>query len=86
DSVHTVTSAYIRELRQLDCKSLRYPQNFRVMVQTGDETLDYRLAAEKFSKAELVIRQVGSHSYDGYAGELPAIEAFLLSRIAESVR
>ena len=67
DSVHTVTPAYIGELRQLYCKTLRYPQNFRVMVQTGDETLDYRLAAEKFSKAELVIRQVGSHSYDGYA-------------------
>ena len=56
------------------------------MVQTGDETLDYRLAAEKFSKAELVIQQGGGHSYDGYAEELPAIEAFLLSRITESVR
>ena len=86
DSVHTVTPAYIGELRKLDFKTLRYPQNCRVMVQTGDETLDYRLAAEKFSKAELVIRQGGSHSYDGYAEELPAIEAFLLSRITESVR
>ena len=43
-------------------------------------------ALAKFSKTELVIRQGGNHSYDGYAGELPAIEAFLLSRIAESVR
>jgi len=85
DSVHTVTPAYIGELIRLDCKTLRYPQNFRVMVQTGDETLDYRLAAERFSKAELVIRQGGSHSYDRYAEELPAIEAFLLSRITESV-
>ena len=55
-------------------------------LQTCDGTLDHRLAAVKFSKTELVIRQAGNHSYDVYAEELPAIEAFLLSRIAESVR
>ena len=58
----------------------------RVELRTCYGTLDHRLAAVKFSKTELVIRQGGNHSYDGYAGELPAIEAFLLSRIAESVR
>lgn len=55
-------------------------------LQTRDGTLDERLAAVKFSKTELVIRQAGNHSYDEYAEELPEIEAFLLSRIAESVR
>ena len=55
-------------------------------MQTCDGTLGHRLAAVKFSKTELVIRQVGSYSYDGYAEELPLFEAFLLSRIAESVR
>ena len=55
-------------------------------MKTRDGTLDHGLAAVKFSKMELVIRQAGNHSYDGYAEELPAIVAFLLSRIAESVR
>ena len=86
DHIHSVTPEYISELQVLDCTPLLRPRNFRVMVQAGDETLDYRLAAEKFSKAELVIRQGGNHSYEGYAEELPTIEAFLLSRIAESVR
>tara|TARA_B100001057_G_scaffold70295_1_gene64265 strand:- start:10751 stop:11353 length:603 start_codon:yes stop_codon:yes gene_type:complete len=86
DYVHKVTQDYIGELHELDCKALKYPHNFRVMLQTDDETLDYRLAAEKFSEAELVIRQGGNHSYEGYAEELPAIESFFLSRIAESVR
>ena len=58
----------------------------RVKLRTCYGTLDHRLAAVKFSKTELVIRQGGIYSYDGDAGELPAIEAFLLSRIAESVR
>ena len=44
------------------------------------------LAGVNFSKTELVIRQTGNHSYDVFAEELPAIEAFLLLRIAESVR
>ena len=55
-------------------------------MQTCDGTLDRRLAAVKLRKTELVIRQAGNNYYDGYAEELPAIEAFLLSRIAESVR
>ena len=58
----------------------------RVELRTCYGTLNHRLAAAKFGKTELVIRQGGNHSYDRYAGELPAIEAFLLSRIAESVR
>ena len=58
----------------------------RVKLRTCYGTLDHRLAAVKFSKTELVIRHAGNHSYDGYAVELSAIEALLLSRIAGSVR
>ena len=86
DHVHVVTPRYIEELRSLEKNPLQYPENFMVMVQTGDETLDYREAVSKFSDSRLVIRENGDHSYQGYDRELPAIEAFLLSRINDSAR
>lgn len=86
DHVHVVTPSYVEELRALERHPLQNPENFMVMVQTGDETLDYRKAVSKFSDSTLVIRENGDHSYQGYEGELPAIEAFLLSRINDSAR
>lgn len=86
DHLHVVTPRYIEELRSLERNPLQYPENFMVMVQTGDETLDYRKAVSKFSDSRLVIRENGNHSYQGYDRELPDIEAFLLSRINDYAR
>lgn len=86
DHLHVVTPRYIEELRSLERNPLQYPENFMVMVQTGDETLDYRKAVSKFSDSRLVIRENGDHSYQGYDRELPDIEAFLLSRINDYAR
>ena len=86
DHVHVVTPRYIEELQSLERNPLQFPANFMVMVQTGDETLDYREAVSKFSDSRLVIRENGEHSNQGYDRELPAIEAFLLSRINDSAR
>ena len=86
DDIHVVTGKHIEELRQLEKSSLTTPENFRVYLQTGDETLDYRRALEKYSSRHCVVRENGSHSYENYGAELPGIFDFLLSRIAESAR
>lgn len=86
DEVHTVTEQHIRELGELDKSPLSRPQNFRVFVQTGDETLDYRQAVTKYGEAQCVIRENGNHSYENYVSELPAMLEFLLSRIGHSAR
>ena len=86
EDVHVVTEDHIAEIRQLHCEELKHPENFMVLLQTGDETLDYRLAAEKFAASELLVRQGGNHSYVDYEAELPAIFDYLLSRIGCSVR
>lgn len=86
NELHKVTSEHIRELKNLDVPELGNPDNFMVLVQTGDETLDYRQAVEKFSKANCLVREGGSHSYENYVAELPLIFDFLLSRISQNVR
>lgn len=86
EDIHVVTEAHIEEIRGLYRESIEHPENFMVLVQTGDETLDYRLAVEKFAAANLIIRDGGNHSYVNYEAELPAIFDFLLSRIGFRVR
>lgn len=86
DHVHVVTREHISELRALDSTPIRNPANFMVLLQTEDEVLDYRLAAEKFADARLVIHEGGDHSYQNYDAELPIIFDFLLSRIETRAR
>ena len=81
DEIHVVTRAHIGELRELDIPVLAVPQNFLVFLQAGDEILDYRQARDKFSSATCIVRPDGSHSYENFTSELPAIFNFLLSRI-----
>ena len=40
--IHVVTREHIEELRQIDVPMLSKPKNFKVFLQTSDETLDYR--------------------------------------------
>ncbi len=81
DDVHIVTEEHIQELKDLEVINLTTPDNFMVLVQTGDETLDYRQAVEKFNSSHCIVRENGNHSYENFASELPAIFDFLLSRI-----
>jgi hypothetical protein len=86
DTIHSVTEEHLDELLQLERSPLMNPDNFWVLVQTGDEVLDYRLAVEKYGEKNCLVREKGSHSYDNFEGELPAVFEFLLSSIGQSVR
>ncbi|MDC0221842.1 esterase YqiA [Gammaproteobacteria bacterium] len=86
DDFHVVTKSHIDELRNLFIKELTKPDNIMALIQSGDETLDYRLAVEKFKKAHCIVRENGNHSYENYRAELPMIFEFLLSRIGHFER
>ncbi|MBL4728860.1 MAG: esterase [Gammaproteobacteria bacterium] len=86
DEIHVVTREHIEELRLIDVTTLSKAKNFRVFVQKGDETLDYRQALEKFGADQCVVHENGSHSYDDFEHELPVMFDFLLSRIGQDKR
>ena len=65
-------------IKALETSSLSAPERYKVLLQTEDETLDYRLAEEKYAQSQLVIEQGGDHSFVGYENHLPAIAEFLL--------
>jgi hypothetical protein len=52
------------------------PERYLLLVETGDEVLDWREAATKYEGARMVIRHGGDHALQSYAEHLPRILAF----------
>ena len=69
---------HIDELRQLDTPNLKTASDYWVLLQTADETLDYRQAEIKYQNYKLSIEQGGNHSFQDFQRFLPDIFRFLL--------
>lgn len=66
----------IERLRSLETDRLQYPSNFWLMVQTGDETLDYRDAVDKYRGCRQLVEEGGDHSFQQFERWLPDILKF----------
>lgn len=76
DEYYRLSTKHIEALRALETDRLQYPANFWLMVQTGDETLDYRLAVEKYRGCRQLVEQGGDHSFQDFDRWLPDIMEF----------
>ena len=74
----------MQQLLDMEAKNISQPQRYLVLLQTADETLDYRDAAEKYSDAQLVIEQGGSHGYDEFEKVVPLILQFAGLRVPQT--
>ena len=70
-----VEPRHLEELRALDVATLANPSRYYLIVTTGDEVLDYRLAVEKYRGARQLVIEGGDHSLD----RLPAFLDDVLS-------
>jgi len=52
------------------------PERYLLLLETGDEVLDWREAARKYEGARTVIRDGGDHSLQSFPEHLPRILAF----------
>ena len=52
------------------------PARYLLLVETGDEVLDYTRAVERYAGAEQVVVQGGDHSLQSFPSQLPRILAF----------
>ncbi|MCL7461107.1 YqiA/YcfP family alpha/beta fold hydrolase [Pseudomonas sp. NW5] len=71
-----LTAAHVEALAALEVPPPRDPERFVVWLQTGDETLDYRDAADYYRACTLEIEEGGDHSYQGFAARIPELLAF----------
>ncbi len=77
--IYHVTENFIDDLKGLEQNQLQDKDNYFVMVQTGDEVLDYQQAVAKYQNHHLLIQQGGDHSFIDYDKMLPQITAFFFS-------
>lgn len=75
--VFYIHNQHLTTLSKMHQTKLNHPQNYKVLLQTDDETLDYKLAEEKYKGANLVIEEGGNHSFVNYSSHLPNIFQFL---------
>lgn len=73
---HEMKPEHIDELLAMEAPQLVEPQSYLVLLQTADETLDYREAATKYGDTQLVIEQGGSHAFDGFDQRVAQILEF----------
>jgi predicted esterase YcpF (UPF0227 family) len=71
-----VTPQTLGELRSLHRPSLGEREAYLVLLQTGDEILDYRQAATYYADKEVVIEQGGNHRFENLSEYLPRIQAW----------
>ncbi len=71
-----VTHAHFDELRALHVPRITRPDRYFLLVETGDEVLDYREAVSRYAGAWQYVRGGGDHTFTVFAEQLPAILRF----------
>ena len=72
---YQLTEAHLLEWRRLFVPRIA-PERYLLIVETGDEVLDYREALERYAGAEQIVVQGGDHSLQSFPGHLPRIIEF----------
>ena len=70
------TSRHIDELRALEVPLLSDPSRYWLLVEEGDETLDYRQAVRRYAGARQTVLRGGDHSFTRWDDYLDGILAF----------
>jgi hypothetical protein len=68
---------HIRQFRELYIDKVSNPQRYLLMLQTGDETLDYRHAVSYYQNCPQMVEQGGSHRFENFEKHLPRVLEFL---------
>ncbi|MDR2688161.1 MAG: alpha/beta fold hydrolase [Azoarcus sp.] len=68
--------AYIDELRTFDFPAITHPERYWLLVEEGDERLDYRHALARYAGARQSVEAGGNHSFSKWQDYLDGITDF----------
>jgi predicted esterase YcpF (UPF0227 family) len=72
---YELTEAHLREWQAIYAPGIT-PSRYLLLVETGDEVLDYRKALERYAGCEQVVVQGGDHSLQSFPQHLPRLLRF----------
>jgi len=71
DETYRLSQDDMTALRAVDIAEPQRPDNYWLLAQTGDETLDYREAVEKYRLSKQTIEEGGDHSFQDFENWIP---------------
>jgi predicted esterase YcpF (UPF0227 family) len=74
-AAYELTEAHLAQWGEIFAPRIT-PARYLLMVETGDEVLDYRRAAERYAGAEQIVVPGGDHSFRSFEQFLPRLLAF----------
>jgi uncharacterized protein len=72
---YELTEEHLRQWKELFVTRV-HPERYLLLVETGDEVLDYRAAVRKYKGAKQVVVQGGDHSLASFPEQIPLIMEF----------
>ncbi|MCL1139503.1 YqiA/YcfP family alpha/beta fold hydrolase [Shewanella pneumatophori] len=79
DETYQVVAEHKQDVARYNTPAILNPDRFYVLLQTGDEVLDYKQAVQKYHCCKLLIEPDGDHSFIGYEHQLASICEYLFS-------
>lgn len=76
EGVWEFDETHIQQLEVMKVKDITEAERYLVLLQTGDETLDYREAESKYKDSHCIIEQGGDHAFVDLERFIPKIMQF----------
>ena len=73
----TLQDRHVEELQHMEVGEISHPSRLLVLLQTGDEVLDYQKAVEFYGACPQVVEQGGDHRFQNFEKHLPDVIKFL---------
>jgi len=67
---------HVNQLKQYEVEQITKPDRYLLMLQTGDEVLDYKMALEKYAAVPSIVEEGGGHEFSGFDRHLETVLAF----------
>lgn len=74
---YVMTVEHEQQFLQAYPAQLNHLDNYWVLLQTGDETLDYRDAVDRYKGCRQLVEEDGDHGFQGYEEKIERIVDFL---------
>lgn len=70
-------ACHLDQLEELNCTEIQSPDNLLLLLQTADETLDYRHAAQLYRACPAWLEGGGDHSFQHFMDRMPEVMGHL---------
>jgi len=77
EDTYILDESHIKGFNSINIPDIRRPANYLLMVQSGDEVLDYRLALARYSASRQLVIDGGDHTFQNFEKYIPVAMEFL---------